>query len=158
MTFITLRYDNGDQREGFFRDNILDGQVIFTKSDGTTLIENWVEGEKVETEKEELDLEEESLEKTVSSAGRNEISSGEEGGSIVGRGGARSGSWADVLTTVTLSLSLHGLQVCEQWFFLHCVLRYILAPEHTPKNIATTTKKNISSTNMGAHFWWWVLN
>ena len=80
--------------------------MIFTKSDGTTVIENWVEGEKVETEKEELELEEESREKTVSSAGRNEIS-GEEGGSIVGRGGARSGSWADVLTTVTLSL--HGL-------------------------------------------------
>ena len=25
------RYDNGDQREGFFKDNILDGQVIFTR-------------------------------------------------------------------------------------------------------------------------------
>jgi len=32
--FIQLdgsRYDNGDQREGFFLDNILDGQVIFTR-------------------------------------------------------------------------------------------------------------------------------
>jgi len=44
-----FRYSSGDQREGFFRDNILDGQVIFTKRDGTTVIEQWVKGEKVET-------------------------------------------------------------------------------------------------------------
>jgi len=45
-----FRYASGDQREGFFLDNILDGQVIFTKGDGTTIIEQWVKGEKVETD------------------------------------------------------------------------------------------------------------
>ena len=42
-----VRYANGDQREGFFEDNILDGQVIFTRSDGTTIIEKWIKGEKI---------------------------------------------------------------------------------------------------------------
>jgi len=49
--FIQLdgsRYDNGDQREGFFLDNILDGQVIFTRRDGVTLIEQWVDGKQVQ--------------------------------------------------------------------------------------------------------------
>ena len=82
--------------------------MIFTKSDGKTVIENWVEGEKVEAERDQEEQQEERREEALSSAGRNEIS-GEEGGSIMGRGGARSGSWADVLTTVTL-------QACEQWF------------------------------------------
>ena len=103
---MLLRYANGDQREGFFRDNILDGQVIFTKSDGTTVIENWVEGEKVEREEdleEEGEGEERGVETVVSSAGRNEIS-GEEGGRIVGRGGNRSGPWTDTRTTVTTSI------------------------------------------------------
>jgi len=45
-----FKYASGDQREGFFRDNILDGQVIFTRSDGTTLIEKWLKGEKVEAD------------------------------------------------------------------------------------------------------------
>ena len=31
ITMLTDRYDNGDQREGFFSENILDGQVIFTR-------------------------------------------------------------------------------------------------------------------------------
>ena len=80
--------------------------MIFTKSDGTTLIEDWVEGEKVETERDLEEEQEERREETESSAGRNEIGGEEEeGSSIVGRGGARSGSWADVITpvaTVTL--------------------------------------------------------
>jgi len=37
----------GDQREGFFSDSILEGQVIFTKKDGTTIIEQWENGEQV---------------------------------------------------------------------------------------------------------------
>lgn len=45
-----FKYASGDQREGFFRDNILDGQVIFTRSDGTTVIEKWLKGEKVEAD------------------------------------------------------------------------------------------------------------
>ena len=75
--------------------------MIFTKSDGTTLIEDWVEGEKVETERDQEEEQEERREETESSAGRNEIGGEEEeGSSIVGRGGARSGSWADVITPV----------------------------------------------------------
>lgn len=48
-----FRYSTGDQREGFFRDNILDGQVIYTRGDGTTAIETWSKGEKVESAEEE---------------------------------------------------------------------------------------------------------
>ena len=58
-----VRYANGDQREGFFEDNILDGQVIFTRSDGTTIIEKWIKGEKIsdnlEDESDEDDEEDE---------------------------------------------------------------------------------------------------
>merc|ERR1712117_167276 len=45
-----FRYASGDQREGFFVDNILDGQVIFTRNDGTTVIEKWLKGEKVDSD------------------------------------------------------------------------------------------------------------
>ena len=45
------------------------------------------------------------VETVTETVGRNEIS-GEEGGSIIGRGGGRSGSWADVISTVTLSGSI----------------------------------------------------
>merc|ERR1712192_358711 len=42
-----FRYTNNDQREGFFTDSSLEGQVIFTRSDGVTFIEEWQGGEQV---------------------------------------------------------------------------------------------------------------
>ena len=40
-----FKYPNGDQREGFFFDSVLDGQVIYTKNDGMIIIELWKNGE-----------------------------------------------------------------------------------------------------------------
>ncbi|XP_023346811.1 uncharacterized protein LOC111715685 isoform X3 [Eurytemora carolleeae] len=44
LELFNFRYSSGDQREGFFSDNILDGQVIYTRNDGVTFIEKWTNG------------------------------------------------------------------------------------------------------------------
>ena len=93
---VISRYANGDQREGFFKDNILEGQVIFTKKDGATVIEKWVEGKKIGDESlGQADKQSD----VVSSVVRNEISVDSE--RISGRGGGRAGSWAVTSTEVT---------------------------------------------------------
>ena len=42
-----LKYPNGDQREGFFSENVLDGQVIYTRANGQIVIELWKNGERL---------------------------------------------------------------------------------------------------------------
>ena len=47
-----FKYPNGDRREGFFFENVLDGQVIYTKADGMIVIELWNNGENIEDQSE----------------------------------------------------------------------------------------------------------
>ena len=42
-----FKYPNGDQREGFFSENVLDGQVIYTRANGQIVIELWKNGERL---------------------------------------------------------------------------------------------------------------
>ena len=92
---FSFRYASGDQREGFFLDNILDGQVIFTKVDGTTVIETWSKGEKVEdntkTEKDVIP-QIDSNNVTPEDVESNSV----DIISIVSRGGSRGSVWGKV--------------------------------------------------------------
>ena len=47
-----FKYPNGDRREGFFFEIVLDGQVIYTKADGMIVIELWNNGENIEDQSE----------------------------------------------------------------------------------------------------------